>query len=120
MVGGIAAYADAGLGLGELTDKDECKIINCKVDASKLSAAESGEGIATFVHTITNNNNCLDAANMKGSKYTTISFSNCGKVKNTSKEAHDTSYDGTEHDLGKSFTKIVVVNRDVYNPAYKG
>ena len=114
MVGGIAAYADAGLGLGELTDKDECKIINCRVNETNLSAETGGAGVAKFVHTITNNNNCLDAANMKGSKYTTISFSNCGEVEGTIKEAHGTLYDGTERNLGKGFTKIVVVNKIDY------
>ena len=120
MVGGIAAYADAGLGLGELTDKDECKIINCKVDETKLSAGLNGAGVAKFVHTITNNNNCLDATNMKGSKYTTISFSNCGEVDGTIKCDYETKYDGTEHDLGKTFTKIVVVNKTEYAADYKG
>ena len=58
---------------------------------------------------------------MKGSKYTTISFSNCGEVKDTIKEAAGTSYDGTEHALGnKSFTKIVVVNKIAYDVNYKG
>ena len=120
MVGGIAAYADAGLGLGELTDKDECKIINCKVDG-KLSAAVSGGGTAEFVHTITNNNSCLKDANMqKGSKYTTISFSNCGEVEGTIKDANGTLYDGTEKPLNNnSFTKIVVVNDTPYD-ANKG
>ena len=51
----------------------------------------------------------------KGSKYTTISFSNCGEVEGTIKEANGTQYDGTERAFANnSFTKIVVVNKIDY------